>query len=637
MVTDKEASMTSTPDHGTGAQDPDVQPQQPVDATQPLPTDETRPIPVPQTPAGEHQPAAPATAQPATAPTAAQPPVPPAPQHPYAAPGQPYVPPAQQYQQYQPYQPAQGQQAGGQPYAGQQHSGQQYPGQQYPAPAQHQPYPQHPGHAPFGYAQPAYAPPQPQAGEAHAGAPADPADPSAPAEGQPRKRRAWIPVTSAAAAAAVIAALAAAGITHGFDDHGTSSSAFGRPASIASIGQSKNDAVPVAGSTNENPNWESVANAVKNSVVAISVTTSSGGAEGSGVIVDDKGHVVTNNHVVSGAQGDVEVTLTDGRIFKATVVGTDATTDLAVVKLTNPPSDLKAASFGDSGKVIVGQPVMAVGNPLGLANTVTTGIVSAVDRPVTTTGENGGASTVTNAIQIDAAINPGNSGGPLFDATGKVIGINSSIATLSQSSGSIGLGFAIPVSLVQNIAQQLIDNGSAQHAYLGVSLKDGTATADGVTRRGATVVSVTDGSPAAKAGLQANDVIVAIDKQAVSGADSLTGYVRAEPSGTKVTLTIVRGGKSSDIDVTLAVRSESQTQQGQGQQGQGQQGQGQQGQQGQGQQGQGQQGQQGQGQQGTNPFSNGQGGLGNLSPDQLWQWFQQQQQGGGSGSGSGQG
>ena len=160
-----------------------------------------------------------------------------------------------------------------------------------------------------------------------------------------------------------------------------------RPASLATIGQAANDTVPVAGSTSEDPDWEAVAKAVQQSVVAIQVSTGNGGgAEGSGVIIDDAGHIVTNNHVVAGADGEVQVTLTDGRLFDATIVGTDATTDLAVIKLKDAPDDLKAAAIGDSSKVVVGQPVMAVGNPLGLANTVTTGIVSAVDRPVSTSG-----------------------------------------------------------------------------------------------------------------------------------------------------------------------------------------------------------------------------------------------------------
>ncbi|WP_203733015.1 S1C family serine protease, partial [Streptomyces sp. SID12501] len=236
-----------------------------------------------------------------------------------------------------------------------------------------------------------------------------------------------------------------------------------RSASLADVGRSTAENVPVSGSSNENPDWQAVAAAVQASVVAIDVKTSSGEAQGSGVIIDDAGHVLTNNHVVAGAEGNVQVTLTDGRMFEAQVVGTDASTDLAVVKLVDAPSDLKAAALGDSDEVAVGDPVMAVGNPLGLANTVTTGIVSAVDRPVSTQ-ENGGEAAVTNAIQIDAAINPGNSGGPLFDATGRVIGITSSIATLSQQSGSIGLGFAIPVNVTKNIAGQLIQDGQAEHA-----------------------------------------------------------------------------------------------------------------------------------------------------------------------------
>ena len=454
-----------------------------------------------------------------------------------------------------------------------------------------------------------------------------------------RNRRMWIPVTSAAAAAAIVAAVATGGIVHTLSDDDASGSA-GRPASLATIGADNNQTVPVSGSTSDNPDWEAVSKAVQASVVAISVTLNGGssGAEGSGVIVDDSGHIVTNNHVVGDADKDsIQVTLNDGRIFKATVVGTDATTDLAVIKLTDPPKDLKAAAFGDSSKVVVGQPVMAVGNPLGLASTVTTGIVSAVDRPVSTSGENGGDATVTNAIQVDAAVNPGNSGGPLFDASGRVIGINSSIATLSQESGSIGLGFAIPVDLVKNIAAQLVQDGTAEHAFLGVSLSDGTATADGVTRRGAVVESVSDSSPASKAGVKAKDTIVAIDGKAVAGAESLTAYVRALPSGTKVTLTVVRDGKSSDIDVTLAVRPESAASSNGGssnnggsdngsQQAPDQQGDGSQQAPGNGGQGNGDQGNGGQG----NGDQGGANGLpGGMSPDQLWKWFQSQQQGNG--------
>ncbi|MDQ0375265.1 trypsin-like peptidase domain-containing protein [Cellulomonas humilata] len=418
-----------------------------------------------------------------------------------------------------------------------------------------------------------------------------------------RKRNLWLPVTSAAAAAAIVAAVATAGLTHALSDSDASSD---RPASLATIGQSSNDTVPVSGSTSEDPNWEAVAKAVQQSVVAIQVSDGNGGgAQGSGVIIDDAGHIVTNNHVVAGASGDVQVTLVDGRLFDATVVGTDPTTDLAVIKLKDAPDDLKPSALGESSSVVVGQPVMAVGNPLGLANTVTTGIVSAVDRPVSTAGDSSTEATVTNAIQIDAAVNPGNSGGPLFDAKGNVIGINSSIATLSSESGSIGLGFAIPVDLVKNIAAQLVEDGTAEHAFLGVGLSDGTATADGVTRRGAVVESVSDGSPAAKAELQVKDTIVAIDGKAVGGAESLTAYVRSLASGTDSTLTVVRDGKALEVDVTLAVRPESVQQE----------------------QAPSEQAPDEQGQQAPDDQQGGSGIPDGLSPDQLWEWFQQQQGG----------
>jgi putative serine protease PepD len=300
------------------------------------------------------------------------------------------------------------------------------------------------------------------------------------------------------------------------------------------------------------------------------------GSQGSGVILDAEGHVLTNNHVVAGGQnGSIAVTLSDGRIFEATIVGTDPTTDLAVIKLDDAPDDLKPATLGDSGEVQVGDPVLAVGNPLGLANTATTGIVSALDRPVSASGEDATDTVVTNAIQIDAAVNPGNSGGPLFDSSGRVIGITSSIATLSSGmggqGGSIGLGFAIPVNLARNIADQLQENGAAEHAFLGVSLSDTTATADDVTRRGAGVAEVTSGSPAAEAGIEPGDVIVAVDDAPVSGAEALTANVRERAAGDRVVVTYVRDGETQTVNVTLAARQE-QTQQSPGQEGSGEQG-----------------------------------------------------------------
>ncbi|WP_157602862.1 S1C family serine protease, partial [Promicromonospora kroppenstedtii] len=344
-------------------------------------------------------------------------------------------------------------------------------------------------------------------------------------------------------------------------------------ASLADVGQSNSQTVPVKSSTVENPDWTAVTSAVEQSVVSIQVQTQAGGAEGSGVVLDSQGRVLTNNHVVSGAQ-TVQVTLSDGSVYEAEIVGTDPTTDLAVVQLTDPPSDLKPAKFADSDNVVVGEPVMALGNPLGLANTATTGIVSALDRPVTASAEDGSDQVVTNAIQIDAAVNPGNSGGPLFNASGEVIGITSSIATLSSggggtssSSGSIGLGFAIPGNLASQIGDQLKENGTAQHAFLGVSMSDATATADGVTRRGAGVEDVVADSPAGKAGIEQGDVIVAIDGSAVNSPESLTAFVREKEAGAKSVLTVVRDGKTQEITVTLAVKDEaatsSQDQQGQ--------------------------------------------------------------------------
>jgi putative serine protease PepD len=496
-----------------GASEPATQPLPPTEPTQPLPT---QPLPTSQQPSGTQP-------YPGGAPT------------PAAQPANPLLPPqptpvvdprayaAQQYAAAQ-------QHAAAQHAAGQQHAAQQHAAQQ---------------HAARSGADPFLAPGQAPGATEHG---------AVPTQG---RRSIWLPITAAAAGAALIASFGTAALTGAFHDD-TTSTTSAMPASLATIGQSTNTSVPVAGSTSDNPNWQKVAAAVQASVVAIEVTTTSGSAQGSGVILDKSGNIITNNHVVEGAQGDVTVTLTDGRVFKATIVGTDATTDLAVIKLKSAPTDLSPAALGDSSSIVVGQSVMAVGNPLGLANTVTTGIVSAIDRPVSTSTT--GSSTdavVTNAIQIDAAVNPGNSGGPLFDAEGRVIGITSSIATLSSSSGSIGLGFAIPVNLVKDIATQLVASGSAKHAYLGVSLSDGTATVDGTTRLGAVVQDVTAGSPAANAGLQAKDVIVAIDGKPVGGAESLTAYVRGMASGTQATLTVVRDGKAIDVKVTLATKTET--------------------------------------------------------------------------------
>jgi putative serine protease PepD len=331
---------------------------------------------------------------------------------------------------------------------------------------------------------------------------------------------------------------------------------------------------PVAQVNASAPNWSATAAVVSPSVVAITVTSGQSGDQGSGVIFDTQGHILTNNHVVAGAGAgsQITVTLADKRTYDATVVGTDPSTDLAVIKLTNGPSDLKPITLGDANTVKVGDQVMAVGNPLGLAGTVTTGIVSALNRPVTTSDQqqqpadptqqqqSTADTVVTNAIQTSAAINPGNSGGALVNAGGQLIGINSAIASLGSSSGSstqagsIGIGFAIPVNEARSIAEQLITTGVATHPYLGVASKDGLV-ADGAAKRAAAVLTnVVAGTPADKAGLQAGDAIIGVDGNSIDGSLSLVAQVRERNVGDKVTLTVLRAGQTRSVTSTLIAK-----------------------------------------------------------------------------------
>ena len=359
---------------------------------------------------------------------------------------------------------------------------------------------------------------------------------------------------------AVVAALVAAALCLGVGYFALTYGWVSTPTttSLTNVQSNKSGTGSATAKTGEAADWKTVASEVSGSVVSIQAALSNGTAKGSGAIVSAKGYIVTNNHVISGAQ-QIQVTLSNGQMYTAQVVGTDTTTDLAVIKLDNPPSDLKAVEFADSDKLTVGEDVMAIGNPLGYDDTATTGIVSALNRPVTVTDDSG-SDIVTNAVQIDAAINPGNSGGPTFNAAGQVIGINSSIAstaTSSDSAGSIGIGFAIPSNLVKRVANEIIKDGKVKHVALGVTITTGTVEADGVTRAGAKVTAgtsgsaVVSGSPADKAGLKVGDVIVAYDGNAVSSTYSLLGYVRASALNDKVTLTIVRGGKTMDVEVTL--------------------------------------------------------------------------------------
>lgn len=300
-----------------------------------------------------------------------------------------------------------------------------------------------------------------------------------------------------------------------------------------------------------------IAENVSPSVVSIGVESANGSGTGSGFIVRDDGYIVTNNHVVAGAgrNGTITVTLSDGTEKTATVVGTNAPYDLAVLKIDS--NELPVVTLGDSSQLRVGDGTVAIGSPLGLSGTVTSGIVSALNRPVTAGEGNSGPGqpdmSYISAIQTDAAINPGNSGGPLVNSRSEVIGVNSAIATLGggnsgggAESGSIGLGFAIPINTAKRVAEEIISTGKSSTTTLGIQLD--TAKAE----ENATVAEVTAGSAADKAGLKKGDVIVAIDKKPVADSLSLITLVRSYSPGDTVTLTVTTSdGKTKDVTATL--------------------------------------------------------------------------------------
>jgi len=299
------------------------------------------------------------------------------------------------------------------------------------------------------------------------------------------------------------------------------------------------------------------------SVVEITATTTGGTqfgdpeqqqAQGSGFVYDDEGNIVTNQHVVAGA-GSISVRFWNGTTYDAEVVGTDASTDLAVIKVDAPASVLRPLRLADSSDVQVGDAVLALGSPFGLEGTLTSGIVSALHRQMTAPND----FTITDSIQTDAAINHGNSGGPLLDDQARVIGVNAQIE--SQGGGSDGVGFAIPSNTVRSIASQLIESGSVEHAYLGVGIE---AVPDGVA-----ITEVRTGTPAEDAGLQAStgtttvdgqeiptggDVIVALDGKTVTTSAELQSAIDAKTPGDTISVTIIRDGKQRTLDVTLASR-----------------------------------------------------------------------------------
>jgi putative serine protease PepD len=267
-----------------------------------------------------------------------------------------------------------------------------------------------------------------------------------------------------------------------------------------------------------------------------------GGALGTGFVVDDEGHVVTNEHVVSGAAGIV-VTFADGSEASAELVGTDPSTDIALLKVDVPAAGLEPLELGSSAGVVVGQDVYAIGNPYGLERTLTAGIVSALDRQIQ--APNG--YTISGAIQTDAAINSGNSGGPLLDEGGRVVGVTAQIE--SQTGGNVGIGYAIPIDLVKGVVEELQSSGSVEHGYLGVTVEPAPDPGDG-----ASIVEVHPGTPAEDAGLQPGDRVVAADGQPIDSPEELTGLIGSKQPGDEVELELVRDGETETITVTLGER-----------------------------------------------------------------------------------
>ncbi len=409
----------------------------------------------------------------------------------------------------------------------------------------------------------------------------------------PKKRRGGVALVAALAIGALIGGASGAGVTAWVvgQNGGSSTSTASSPTSIT-VNDPDNANLITAVAAKASP-----------SVVTISVSSDQASGTGSGVILSDDGYIVTNTHVVTldgaTATPDIQVQTNDGKIYQATVVGTDPVADLAVIKLTDA-SGLTPIEFGDSSDLNVGDVAIAIGAPLGLSGTVTNGIVSALNRSITVAssaapddtetnptpddgngngdqgpydfwnfdipGEGGESQSQTpttqqssislSVIQTDAAINPGNSGGALLDSEGKLIGINVAIASAGSSSssssqsGNIGVGFSIPANLVQRITDEIIENGSATHGLLGATVGDAASQA-GSTTAGALIQEVTSGGAAEKAGLESGDVITEFNGLPVTDSIDLTALVRTQPAGGEATLTYIRGGSSKTVDVTL--------------------------------------------------------------------------------------
>ncbi|MDQ0749684.1 putative serine protease PepD [Streptomyces africanus] len=362
------------------------------------------------------------------------------------------------------------------------------------------------------------------------------------------------------AAALLVAALVAGGLGGGLgytlaknnDDNSGSTTV----SASSSGGDVKRDPGTVAGVA---------ARALPSTVTIEAESTNGEGGTGTGFVFDKQGHIVTNNHVVAGAVdgGKLTATFPSGKKYDAQVVGHAQGYDVAVIKLKNAPSDLKPLTLGDSDKVAVGDATIAIGAPFGLSDTVTTGIISAKNRPVASSDGSGSQASYMSALQTDASINPGNSGGPLLDAQGNVIGINSAIQSTGNGgfgtgqSGSIGLGFAIPINQAEYVAQELIKTGKPVYAKIGasVSLEESSGGAQ-ISKEGAggAAAPVEPGGPAAKAGLKPGDVITKLDDRVIDSGPTLIGEIWTHQPGDKVTITYERDGKQHTVDVTLGSR-----------------------------------------------------------------------------------
>lgn len=368
---------------------------------------------------------------------------------------------------------------------------------------------------------------------------------------EPKRRRAPL-VLAGVLLGAVVGGAAGAGVVAVVnDDEGDGSNPVTR-SDLSNSGSDGNSrqAADVTG-------VQAVAAEVTPSVVSIAVQSQFGQAGGTGVIISSDGEIVTNNHVVesAGQGGTVQVTFSDGTTADAEVIGTDPLTDLAVIKAQDV-SDLQPAELGNSGDLAVGQQVVAIGSPLGLDGTVTSGIVSALNRPMAASSEGqpqNGVNSVIDAIQTDAPINPGNSGGPLVNMDGQVVGINSAILTTGSGNGSIGLGFSIPIDQAKPIIEELRGGQEATHAQIGVGVGD----PQGGDVRGALIASVNPGSAGDEAGLQEGDIVTHVGDRVITDATSLIAAVRSHRPGDEIELTYVRDGQENTATVTLG--SDAQT------------------------------------------------------------------------------